>query len=92
MSLNSYYYRGKRHTKKNTAWKTIKKAARRFESAIQGNRSGATALVERMIREYPGTPTPRQEPPAPPPLAPHTSPVDPEQTSEHAFDPWADKV
>ena len=89
--MSSYYYKGKRHTKKNTAWKTIKKAARHFGGAIQGKRSGAEALVQRMIREYPGQPSPRQAPPAPPPLAPHTSPVDPEQTAEHSFDPWAGK-
>jgi hypothetical protein len=29
--MTSYYYRGKKHTKKNTAWRSIKRVARRFE-------------------------------------------------------------
>jgi hypothetical protein len=35
--VSSYYYRGKRYTKKQSkAWKTIKKVARRVEHATQG--------------------------------------------------------
>jgi hypothetical protein len=64
--VTSYYYRGKKHTKKNTAWKTIKKIGRRFEDAIQGGHpGGAEALVERMIREYPGKPVKAEAPKLP---------------------------
>jgi hypothetical protein len=71
----SYYYRGKRHTKQNWAWKSIKKVARRFEDAIQGGHpGGAEALVERMIREYPDK---RVKPDAP--QAPAQEPVNREK-------------
>jgi hypothetical protein len=64
--MTSYYYRGKKYTNKNTAWKTIKKIGRCFEDAIQGGHpGGAEALVERMIREYPGKPVKPEAPTSP---------------------------
>jgi hypothetical protein len=68
--MTSYYYRGKKYTRSNKAWRTVKRVANRIYEATQGDHpGGAEALVERMIREYPSRPT---KPEAPKPEAPKT--------------------
>jgi hypothetical protein len=54
----TYWYKGKRHTHKPVKTKVkaaIKHLASRAWESIQGDHpAGGEALVERMIREYPG--------------------------------------
>jgi hypothetical protein len=76
--MSSYYYRGKKYKRQppgQKAWRTVKKIANRVLEATSGDHpGGAEALVERMIREYPGKPTkaaaPKPETPKPEALKP----------------------
>jgi hypothetical protein len=66
----AYWYRGRRYPSK-PALKTRVKASlkhladRAWESIQGGHPGGAEALVERMIREYPGHPTEPSQPAEP---------------------------
>jgi hypothetical protein len=71
--MSSYYYRGKRYASKPSVKVKLKAtlreyASRAWESIQGGHPGGAEALVERMIREYPGRPAKAesQEPATPP--------------------------
>jgi hypothetical protein len=68
--MTSYYYRGRRYTRKPTLKVKLKRVASRVWESMQGDHpAGGEALVERMIREYPGRPT---KPEASKPDAPKT--------------------
>jgi hypothetical protein len=70
--MSSYYYRGRRYTKKQSPLKrAVRRMAHRAWDAIQGGHpGGAEAYVERLIEQYPERPKPSAKAPVDTPAKP----------------------
>jgi hypothetical protein len=55
--MSSYYYKGRKHTKPQKVWRSVKKIANRVLEATSGSHpGGAQKLVAQMIEQYPEKP------------------------------------